>query len=267
MAEPPPPVLDPFERLRAVTPARIGLGRAGQGLPTAPMLAFQLAHARARDAVAETLDADRIAADLAGPILIVDSAAPNRETYLRKPDLGRRLATGSNLPAGDHDLAIVIADGLSARAANRHGAPLALSLIGRLETWSIAPIVLARQARVALGDPVGAALGARAVVVLIGERPGLSTPHSLSAYLTWQPRPGRLDSERNCVSNIHEPHGMSIDAAADKIAWLLGEARRLGFTGVDLKDRHTAEIVTGPQPPRVFTQSTISAMTLPTAPS
>lgn len=266
MAEPPPPALDPFERLRAATPARIGLGRAGQGLPTAPMLAFQLAHARARDAVAESLDAERIAADLGRPVLIVDSAAPDRASYLRNPDLGRRLATGSDLPLGDHDLAIVVADGLSARAANGYGAPLALLLIARLRTWSIAPIIVARQARVALGDPVSAALGARAVAVLIGERPGLSTPHSLSAYLTWDPRPGRLDSERNCVSNIHEPHGMSIGAAADKIAWLLREARRLGFTGVDLKDRHTVGVETRPQPPRVFTHSAISAVTLPTAP-
>jgi ethanolamine ammonia-lyase small subunit len=229
---------DPFRRLRASTPARIGLGRAGQGLPTAPMLAFQLAHARARDAVSATLDVEAIAAGVGRPVLIVDSAARDRETYLRNPDFGRRLAPGMDLARDDHDLAIVIADGLSAQAANLHGAALALALLVRLEGWSVAPIVLARQARVALGDPVASALGARAVVVLIGERPGLSTPRSLSAYLTWSPRPGRLDSERNCVSNIHEPHGLSLDHAADKIAWLLGEARRLGFTGVDLKDRH-----------------------------
>jgi ethanolamine ammonia-lyase small subunit len=168
----------------------------------------------------------------------VDSAARDRGTYLRNPDLGRRLAEGTVLARGDYDLAILIADGLSAQAANLHGAALAVALLARLDGWSVAPIVLARQARVALGDPVASALGARSVVVLIGERPGLSTPHSLSAYLTWAPRPGRLDSERNCVSNIHEPHGLSLDQAADKIAWLLSEARRLGFTGVDLKDRH-----------------------------
>jgi ethanolamine ammonia-lyase small subunit len=246
VADPLEPALDPFRRLRAATPARIGLGRAGQGLPTAPMLAFQLAHARARDAVSEALDVGAISDALSRPTLIVESAAPDRETYLRNPDLGRRLAEGSTLARGDYDLAIVIADGLSARAANLHGAPLALALSARLEGWSVAPIVLARQARVAFGDPIGAALGARAVAILIGERPGLSTPRSLSAYLTWNPRQGRLDSERNCVSNIHEPHGLSVDAAADKIAWLLREARRLGFTGVDLKDRHAVETITLP---------------------
>ena len=237
MADPSEPALDPFRWLRMATPARIGLGRAGQGLPTAPMLAFQFAHARARDAVDAVLDVEAIAAEVGRPVLIVDSAAPDREAYLRNPDLGRRLGK-ADLGRGDYDLAVVIADGLSAQAANMHGATLARALIARLEGWSIAPIVLARQARVAIGDPIAEGLGARAVAVLIGERPGLSTPHSLSAYLTWAPRPGRLDSERNCISNIHEPYGLSIDQAADKIAWLLIEARRLGFTGVDLKDRH-----------------------------
>jgi ethanolamine ammonia-lyase small subunit len=229
---------DLFQRLRQATPARIGLGRAGQGLPTAAMLAFQLAHARARDAVVAALDVAAIGADLGQATVVVDSAAPDRECYLRNPDLGRRLDARSGLQRGDYDLAIVIADGLSARAANLHAAPLARALLGRLNGWSVAPIVLARQGRVAIGDPISEALGARAVVVLIGERPGLSTPQSLGAYLTWAPRPGRLDSERNCVSNIHEPHGMSVDQAADKIGWLLEEARRLRFTGVDLKDRH-----------------------------
>ena len=241
MADPPEPIADPFHRLRAFTPARIALGRAGQGLPTAPMLAFQLAHARARDAVQATLDVAGIAQSLDRDVVVVASAAPDREAYLRNPDLGRRLASAGELaPASDCDLALVIADGLSATAANTHAAPFVKALTPRLNGWSIAPIVLARQGRVAIGDPIGAAMGARAVVVLIGERPGLSTPHSLSAYLTWAPRPGRRDSERNCVSNIHEPHGLSIDRAAEKIAWLLGEARRLGFSGVDLKDRHVA---------------------------
>ncbi len=204
------------------------------------MLAFQLAHARARDAVGAALDVEAIGAELGHPVVVADSAAPDRGAYLRNPDLGRRLSGSAALVRGDHDLAIVIADGLSAHAANRHGAALAAALLARLEGWSVAPVVLARQGRVAIGDPIAEALGARAVVVLIGERPGLSTPHSLSAYLTWAPRAGRLDSERNCVSNIHEPHGLSIEQAADKIAWLLGEARRLGFTGVDLKDRHAS---------------------------
>ena len=249
MADPPVAAGDPFRRLREVTSARIGLGRAGQGVPTAPMLGFQLAHARARDAVNAVLDVERIAAELRRPVIVVHSAAADREAYLRNPDLGRRLDGGSTLARGDHDLAVVVADGLSAHAANRHGAALARALLAKLDGWSIAPIVLARQGRVAIGDPIAAALGARAVVVLIGERPGLSTPHSLSAYLTWAPRPGRLDSERNCVSNIHEPHGLSVEQAADKIAWLLREARRLGFTGVDLKDRHDAASAIPPSAP------------------
>ena len=241
-----PPVLDPFRRLRAATPARIGLGRAGQGLPTAPMLAFHLAHAHARDAVGAALDADAIGDALDWPVLVVDSAAPDRESYLRNPDLGRRLrAGGAALPKNDYDLAIVIADGLSASAANAYAASMVPALLARLEGWSVGPIVLARQGRVAIGDPIAAALGARAVVVLIGERPGLSTPQSLSAYLTWAPESGRRDSERNCVSNIHEPHGLGIEQAADKIAWLLREARRLGFTGVDLKDRSDDAYVAG----------------------
>jgi len=242
MAEPPAPG-DLFSRLRAATPARIGLGRAGQGLPTRPLLAFQLAHARARDAVGATLDAERVRADLALPCLVVHSAAPDRESYLRDPDLGRRLAEGTApLPRGDHDLAFVIADGLSANAANRYAASVVAGVAARLEGWSIAPVVLVRQGRVAVGDAVGERLGARLVVVLIGERPGLSAPESLGAYITWAPRVGRRDSERNCVSNIHRPHGLAPEAAADKIAWLLHEARRLGFTGVALKDRQGADL-------------------------
>ena len=253
MADPQEPVRDPFHRLRDATSARIGLGRAGQGMPTTPMLAFQLAHARAQDAVHAALDIAVIAASLGRDVVVVESAAANREAYLRDPDLGRRLGNGaSSLTAGDRDLAIVIADGLSATAANTYAAPLVHALSARLEGWSMAPTVLARQARVAIGDPVGEALGARAVVVLIGERPGLSTPHSLSAYLTWAPRPGRRDSERNCVSNIHEPHGLSVERAADRIAWLLGEARRLGFTGVDLKDRHEPLVASSIEPQRIL---------------
>ncbi len=240
MKRPDEPARDPFARLRASTPARIGLGRAGQGLPTAPMLALQLAHARARDAVQASLDVDGLGAALCLPSIVVDSAAPDRGTYLRRPDLGRRLASGAaGLAACGADLSIVIADGLSALAANSHAAPLVEALLARLQGWSVAPVVLVRQGRVAIGDEIGAALGAAAVVVLIGERPGLSAADSLGAYLTWNPRPGRLDSERNCVSNIR-PEGLAPERAADKIAWLLGEARVLGLTGVRLKDRQGA---------------------------
>jgi ethanolamine ammonia-lyase small subunit len=235
------PGRDPFARLRAATPARIGLGRAGQGLPTAPMLALQLAHARAREAVYATLDVEALRAALGRPAIVVSSAAPDRQAYLRRPDLGRRLDPAAPpLPAGDFDLSIVIADGLSAVAVERHAAAVVATLASRLPAWRLAPVVIARQGRVAIGDEIAQALGARAVVVLIGERPGLSVADGLGAYLTWAPRAGRLDSARNCVSNIGDK-GLAPEAAAARIAWLLEEARRLGFTGVDLKDRTPAE--------------------------
>ncbi len=202
------------------------------------MLAFQLAHARARDAVEATLDVERIAAALGGAALVVNSAALDRRSYLQNPSLGRRISEDEPpLPHGDHDLAVVIADGLSATAVNAHAAAVTLALSTRLPGWSFAPVVLVRQGRVAIGDLIGLALGARAVVVLIGERPGLGAADSLSAYLTWDPRPGRSDSERNCVSNIRSPDGLAPDQAARRIAWLLVEAARLGFSGVELKDR------------------------------
>lgn len=239
MAEPPkPPARDPFAALRAATSARIGLGRAGAGLPTAPMLAFQLAHARARDAVEAVLDVERLRAEIALPTLAVDSAAPSRAAYLKDPGLGRRLAEDAPaLPRGDVDLAIVVGDGLSAIAVQAHAAAVIAALVPALAGWRLAPVVVARQARVALGDPIGQALGARAVVMLIGERPGLSAADSLSAYITWDPRPGRRDAERNCVSNIRSNGGLVPNLAAAKIAWILTEARRLGFSGVALKDR------------------------------
>jgi len=230
---------DPLERLRALTSARVALGRAGTGLPTTPMLAFQRDHALARDAVQAPFDPERVAADLA-PIetLVVRSQAVDRASYLRRPDLGRRLhdAGAAGLTAGNWDLAIVIGDGLSAPAAHAHAALVVRRLMARLPKWRVAPVVLARMARVALGDDIGERLGARMVLVLIGERPGLSAPDSLGAYLTWAPAVGRLDSERNCVSNIRPPHGLGHDAAADTLAWLLREARGRELTGVALKD-------------------------------
>jgi ethanolamine ammonia-lyase small subunit len=239
------PARDPFATLRAATPARIGLGRAGQGLPTAPMLAFQLAHARAREAVRASLDVEVLRQALREACLVTRSAAPDRESYLRRPDLGRRLdSTGPRLPPGDHDLAVVLADGLSAGALG-HAPAVVEALTGRLGGWRIAPVVIVTQGRVAIGDEIGERMGARCVLVLIGERPGLSAADSLGAYLTWNPRPGRVDAERNCVSNIR-PGGLEPDLAAAKIAWLLGEARRLGFTGVALKDREAPSLSAAP---------------------
>ena len=248
------PTRDPFAPLRRLTPARIGLGRAGAGLPTAAMLDFQFAHARAQEAVREELDAPRLAAAIDTPAIVVESAAPDRDVFLRRPDLGRRLAAHSQLPARgdhDHDLVIVLADGLSAGAVHAHAPDTARALVQALDGWRLAPMVIVRQGRVAIGDEIGARLGARAVVVLIGERPGLSAADSLSAYLTWAPRPGRLDSERNCVSNIR-PAGLPPSAAARKLAWLLTEARRLNFTGIDLKDREGDDALdSGPSWPGV----------------
>ncbi|THD54865.1 ethanolamine ammonia-lyase subunit EutC [Phenylobacterium sp.] len=249
MADAPTPS-DPFAILRRATAARVGLGRAGQGLPTAPMLAFQLAQARARDAVHATLDLETLRTALGGSAILVQSAAPDRAAYLADPDLGRRLAPATEpLPHGEYDLALVIADGLSATAVQAHAGAVVAALRARLASWSIAPLVVARQARVALGDPIGEGLGAQLVVVLIGERPGLSAADSLGAYITFDPKPGRRDSERNCVSNIRAAGGLSPDEAAGKIAWLLIEAQRLGFTGVDLKDREALPAPTAHQLP------------------
>lgn len=234
----PNPSPDPWARFRQSTRARIGLGRAGDGLPTAALLEFQLAHARARDAVHSAVDFARLAGQIAPhPVVQVHSAAPDRATYLRRPDLGRRLdgASGAALPKGDWDIAFVIADGLSAAAVEAHAAPLLHACLDRLGGLRVAPAVLASQARVALGDEVGFRLGARLVAVLIGERPGLTAADSLGAYLTWDPKPGRMDSERNCLSNIHGD-GLSVAVAADKLCWLATEAARLKLTGVGLKE-------------------------------
>ena len=226
------------EWLRAMTRARVRLGRSGTALPTAALLAFDLDHARARDAVQADLSVDDLEAAIGSPLIRVRSRADDRATYLRRPDLGRLLAPEdvALLRPGAATLAIVIADGLSALAVQTHAAPMIAALVDRLPDWRIAPLVVARQARVAIGDPIGALLGVELVVVLIGERPGLSAPDSLGAYLTWAPRPGLRDSERNCVSNIRPPQGLSYAAAADTIAALLRTARRGRRTGVTLKD-------------------------------
>ncbi|MDX3900206.1 MAG: ethanolamine ammonia-lyase subunit EutC [Sphingobium sp.] len=233
--------LDIHERLKLATQARIGLGNAGTGLPTTPMLDFQIAHARARDAVHAELSGERVADGLPAEPLYLASRAADRATYLQRPDLGRRLTPESRdrldaLENGPWDLVIVIADGLSATATAAHGAAVAAALLERLADWHIAPLCIARQARVALADEIGEVLGAALSVILIGERPGLSSPDSLGAYLTWGPRVGRIDSERNCVSNIRPPHGLSYDAAADKLVWLMRSARALRASGVTLKD-------------------------------
>jgi len=234
---------DAFDLLRSATRARVALGRAGDGLPTARLLEFRAAHAAARDAVHSPLDVPALVAALADTgleVLEVASAAPDRATYLQRPDLGRQLSSSASLPAGEYDLALVIADGLSPLAVSEHAAGTVAAVLERLPGWSIAPLVVATQARVALGDPIGEALGARIVVVLVGERPGLSSADSLGLYLTFGPRTGRADSERNCISNVRPPHGLGYAQAADTLVALLQASRELGASGVVLKDEGVA---------------------------
>jgi ethanolamine ammonia-lyase small subunit len=243
---------DPWAALRRHTPARIALGRAGTSLPTSEVLRFAAAHAQARDAVHQPLDAAALEADLRArghDVLRVRSRAASRAEYIVRPDLGRALDEASRSAlasareaAGEAgvDLCIVIGDGLSAIAAQRHAAPLVEALAAALAAGEGAPVrtgavVVATQARVAIADEIGALLGASLALMLIGERPGLSSPDSLGAYLTWAPVPGRADAERNCVSNIR-PAGLPAAAAAARLAWLVRAALRRRVTGLGLKD-------------------------------
>ena len=241
-------IANPWEHLRRHTPARIALGRSGISLPTHQQLAFELAHAQARDAVHRPLDvratADAIEA-LGVPTLRAHSAAADRASYLQRPDQGRRLDAASaqalqaSYQGGPQDLCIVVADGLSALAIERHAAPFLAALLGELQAdappWRLTPAVLVEQGRVAIGDDIGALLCAPLVLVLIGERPGLSSPDSLGLYLTWAPRRGRSDAERNCISNVR-PEGQDYPQAARRAAYLLRAARQRQLTGVMLKD-------------------------------
>ena len=250
MGQRPPVICDPWWELGQLTRARIALGRAGGSLPTGPLLAFQLAHARARDAVYRGFDSERIAGQISaldGRPLVVQSQVSDRFTYLRRPDLGRRLNEDSlrRLQAiavrdGAVDLAIVVSDGLSATAVHRHAVVLLAQLLDDLRGrgWKLAPIVVARYGRVALEDEVGSVLRAAVGLILLGERPGLGAVDSLGAYLVYGPRIGRSDAERNCVSNIR-PEGLRLDAAGQTILYLLAEARRRKVSGVQLKDDRT----------------------------
>lgn len=239
MTQPPDKPTDPWERFRAATRARIGLGRSGDGLPTKALLEFQAAHARARDAVHGAVDFDALAFQLDRPAIQLHSAAPDRHTYLRRPDLGRRLDPASRerlagLMSAPVDVVFIIADGLST-AVQHHALPLLEACLPGLAGWKLAPVVLAGQARVGLGDEIGAGMKAAQSVVLIGERPGLSVADSLGVYLTWNPRPGLTDADRNCISNIHAD-GLSYREAADRLVWLMTQARHRRLSGVTLKD-------------------------------
>lgn len=233
--------------LREFTPARVAIGRTGHSVPTAELLDFQLAHARARDAVHSRLDVTAFVLEIKSipalstlNVLTVRSAANDRSTYLRRPDLGRLLdsESASRIAAakGTFDAAIVIADGLSALALQRHAAAVLDALFPRLDAWALAPIVVVEQGRVAAGDDIAQRLGAPLAAILIGERPGLSAPDSLGCYITWNPQPGiTTDADRNCVSNIR-PGGLTYSLAAHKIAYLMTEARNREISGVCLKE-------------------------------
>ena len=256
-----PVVANPWQQLRQFTAARIALGRAGVSLPTQPQLAFQLAHARARDAVHLPLDADMLALDLerlgvvtsAQQCLQLDSAAGDRLKYLQRPDLGRRLSDESAaklralksvaVPQQQCDVAFVISDGLSALAVAQNAAPFLATLMPLIKlhnwhnwhNWHKAPVAIVKLGRVAVADEVAYLLGARLVVLLVGERPGLSSPDSMGLYITWAPQPGLSDADRNCISNIR-PAGLSYGDAALKLNYLMGEMVKRQLSGVPLKD-------------------------------
>jgi len=236
---------DVWRKLAALTPARIGLGRAGTGLPTSAYLKFSMAHAAARDAVHAPFDAAELGGrieSLGFPVLQVASRAASREVYLRRPDFGRWLDEPSlrlidGVANKDVDLVIVVCDGLSSTAITGNAVPMLEALRPHIKRLglSIGPVIVAREARVALGDEIGERLGTKMVLVLIGERPGLSSPDSLGTYLTFAPRVGRTDAERNCISSIR-PGGLTYDLAAFKQAWLIEAAFARRLTGVNLKD-------------------------------
>jgi ethanolamine ammonia-lyase small subunit len=248
-----PVIANPWEALRQFTDARIALGRAGVSIPTASHLAFQLAHARARDAVHLALDATALSQSITAatggqhpPCVVLHSAAADRATYLQRPDLGRRLDAASRTRLTTlapppsirrYDLAFVVVDGLSALAIEQHAAPFLAILQHRIvaEHWSVAPLCIVRQGRVAVGDDVAECLDAKAVVVLIGERPGLSSPDSMGLYLTWMPHVGLTDASRNCISNVR-PAGLRYEDAASKLHYLLSEMRKRQLSGIELKD-------------------------------
>lgn len=271
---------NPWRRLRQFTAARIGLGRSGVSLPTKEMLEFQLAHAQARDAVHTPLDFPALTQQLETlaeqypllsdePPLKLHSEAVDRMTYLQRPDLGRRLDEASRVllqqeqqtPEQPFDLALVIADGLSATAIAHNAVPFIQALCEELQAdkqpWKLAPITLVEQGRVAVGDDVGELLNAKTVLVLIGERPGLSSPDSLGLYLTWAPVRGLTDARRNCISNVR-PEGLTFSEAAHKAGYLLRESRRLQLSGVQLKDRSGS--LTGPADS--LSESTAQAATI-----
>lgn len=241
-------ISNPWSKLRQYTPARIALGRSGTSLPTTPHLEFQLAHARARDAVHHVLNIDALQDALKQrglDVCLLHSAAENRPLYLQRPDLGRKLDDDSRKKlqslntgaSGAIDAVFVIGDGLSALAIEENAAQFLDVMVPKLKEhgWNVAPVMVVKEARVAVGDEIGERLGAQMVVVLIGERPGLSSPDSMGIYLTYQPRSGMTDESRNCISNVRKA-GLGYAQAAHKLGYLMTEARSRKLSGVNLKD-------------------------------
>lgn len=248
MDKPPVDPENPLLELRRLTPARIALGRTGTSMPTSAQLDFQFAHAQARDAVHLPFDHAGLSSQLAAAgreSLLLHSAATNRDTYLQRPDLGRKLSDESaqtlreyaRARPGGVDLVIVVADGLSALAVHRHTLPFLARMQEQIEAegWSVSPVVLVEQGRVAVADEIGELLGAKMVVILIGERPGLSSPDSLGLYFTYNPKVGLTDAYRNCISNVRL-EGLSYGMAAHRLLYLMREACRRQLSGVNLKD-------------------------------
>ena len=246
--------LDAWEKLKQFTDARIAIGRAGCSIPTKPMLEFQLAHAQARDAVYQELDTDTLQhklKEIGLDSLVVQSRAQDKQEYLKRPDFGRLLDDESEKILNDfkqqsdqYDVCIVVGDGLSALAIEENAVPFIQSLYTEIQkqAWTLAPVTLATGSRVALGDEVAERLNAKMLVMLIGERPGLSSPDSMGIYYTWEAKSGYLDSKRNCISNVR-PAGLSIPIATQRLMNLMRQSEQLGYSGVNLKDEHEVEQV------------------------
>jgi ethanolamine ammonia-lyase small subunit len=241
---------DQWEKLKQFTDARIALGRAGCSIPTRALLEFQLSHAQAKDAVYQDMDVFHLSEQLQQqqlPSIHVQSNAANKEIYLKRPDLGRQLSSQSKdvlikeyaENPQQYDVCIVVGDGLSARAIEANAVAFIATLSEQIqqEKWSLAPIALATGSRVALGDEVAEIFKASMLVMLIGERPGLSSPDSMGIYYTWNAYSGCLDAKRNCISNVR-PAGLSIPVAVQRLIALMKKSKQLGFSGVNLKDEH-----------------------------
>ena len=251
---------NPWLELRRLTPARIALGRTGTSIPTGAQLDFQFAHAQARDAVHLPFDHVGLSSQLAErgrDSLLLHSAAVDRHSYLQRPDLGRRLSDESAQALRDYaeanpggvDLAVVVADGLSALAVHKHTLPFLTRMEEQThaEGWSLSPVILVEQGRVAVADEVGQLLGAKMVVILIGERPGLSSPDSLGLYFTYNPKVGLTDAYRNCISNVRL-EGLSYGMAAHRLLYLMREACRRQLSGVNLKDEAQVQTLESDDP-------------------